>query len=169
VKEDCVPNRETYLWFRPDQPGLYDLFCTEYCGVGHSSMITKVEVQPEAEFRKWYRIEQPKPALAGAKKKPDLRSEGERLVREKGCIACHSVDGTKKIGPTLQGVFGHHVAVVTNGAEREITADEAYLRRSLFEPQADLVRGYPPVMPSQKGIVTEKETDAIIEYLKSLK
>jgi cytochrome c oxidase subunit 2 len=169
VKEDCVPNRETYLWFRPDQPGMYDLFCTEYCGVGHSSMITKVEVLPEEQFQKWYRIEPPKPALARVKKKPDLRAEGERLVREKGCVACHSIDGTKKIGPTFQGVFGHRVVVVTNGAEREITADEEYLKRSIFEPQADLVKGYPPVMPSQKGVVTEKEADAIIEYLKSLK
>ena len=54
IKEDAVPGRETHLWFLPDALGSYDLFCTEYCGVGHSAMITTVEVMAEKDFDSWY-------------------------------------------------------------------------------------------------------------------
>jgi cytochrome c oxidase subunit 2 len=161
VKEDCVPGMETYLWFRPDQAGDYDLFCSEYCGTGHSSMITKVHVLSEEDFARWYRGEGAPAAKAG----PD----GAKLFQEKGCGACHSVDGSPKIGPTLKGVSGHRVTVVTGGKEREIVADDAYLRRSLLDPAADVVKGFPPIMPSQKGQLSDAEIDALVEYLKTLK
>jgi cytochrome c oxidase subunit 2 len=163
IKEDAVPGRETRLWFLPDEVGSYDLFCTEYCGVGHSTMITKVAVMTQKDFDAWYKSEAP--ALpAGAKKLID----GAALIKEKGCAACHSLDGTAKVGPTLKGVYGRKETVVTEGKEREITADETYLRRSLLEPQADVVKGFPPIMPSQKGALKDTEIDAIILYLKDL-
>jgi cytochrome c oxidase subunit 2 len=162
VKEDAVPGRETYLWFQPDVTGTYDLFCTEYCGMGHSAMITKVEVMPEQDFAAWYRTAQAQ-ADAGT-----ARPDGAKLFAEKGCSACHSIDGSPKVGPTLKGVFSHQVTVLTGGKERQITADEAYLRKSLIDPTADVVKGFPPIMPSQKGVLSDAEIDALIEYLKTL-
>lgn len=161
VKEDAVPGRENYLWFQPDVTGTYDLFCTEYCGTGHSAMVTTVVVMPEQDFDSWYRAAQ---SQAGDGSVPD----GAKLFAEKGCIACHSIDGSPKVGPSLKGVFGHRMTVVTGGKERQITADEAYLRKSLTDPAADVVKGFPPIMPSQKGILSDAEINALIEYLKTL-
>jgi cytochrome c oxidase subunit 2 len=163
VKEDCVPNMETYLWFQQDEPGTYDLFCTEYCGTGHSAMITTVEVLPEQEFGSWYRAAAAAPVAAA--KRPD----GAKLFQEKGCFACHSTDGTPKVGPTLKGIFGHKTTVLTAGRERQVTVDDAYLKTSILDPQTDIVKGFPPVMPPQKGLLTDEEVGALIEYLKTLK
>jgi len=176
IKEDCVPGMETYLWFLPDQPGSYDLFCTEYCGVGHSAMITKVEVMPQEDFESWYSGEA-KEAEAGEKHgekehatKAALASEeGAKLIEVKGCVACHTTDGTPKLGPTFKGVFGKKETIIRNGQEREITVDEAFIKQTLLHPEIDRVKGFPPIMPSQQGQLTDKEIDEIVEYIKSLK
>jgi cytochrome c oxidase subunit 2 len=162
VKEDAVPGRENYLWFQPDVTGSYDLFCTEYCGMGHSAMVTKVEVMAEQDFAAWYRTAQGQAAAEAA------RPDGAKLFVEKGCSACHSIDGSPKVGPTLKGVFGHRMTVLTGGKERQITADEAYLRKSLLDPASDVVKGFPPIMPPQKGVLSDAEIDALIAYLKTL-
>ncbi len=167
VKEDCVPGMETYLWFLPSQTGAFDLFCTEYCGAGHSGMITKVQVLTRKEFNAWYQAGKP----ATAAKAAELASprDGKKLIHDKGCIACHSTDGTPKVGPTFKGISGRATTVVSRGKEREILVDEEYLRLSILEPQADVVKGFPPIMPSQKGLLTEGEITAIIEYLNKIK
>jgi cytochrome c oxidase subunit 2 len=157
VKEDAVPGMETYLWFLPDEVGTYDLFCTEYCGEGHAAMITKVQVVPEAEFKEWY----------GAEARETEIDKGLRLLQERGCLGCHSTDGTKKIGPTFKGLFGSRVTVVTAGKTRTVTADEAYISKSVLDPGADVVKDYPPVMPRVE--VNQEELEAIIAYLKELK
>ncbi len=176
IKEDAVPGRETHLWFLPDQLGSYDLFCTEYCGVGHSDMITKVEVMPQKDFEAWYTgkkaeaAEEKKPAPKGPAKKAGAAPEaGEKLIQVKGCVACHTTDGTPKIGPTFKGVFGKKETVIHNGQEREITVDEAFIRQTLLHPEIDRVKGFPPIMPSQQGQLTDKEIEEIIEYIKELK
>lgn len=166
VKEDAVPGMETYLWFQPDETGSYDLFCTEYCGVGHSAMITTVEVVPEKEFAAWYKKEK-KPVVATAKE-PKKKLSGQKLIKDKGCIVCHSSDGSKLVGPSFKGIFGRATVVVTAGKERSITADEAYIRKSILDPNADVVKGYPPIMPPQKDLLSTDEVQAIIEHLKTL-
>lgn len=155
IKEDCVPGMETYLWFTAKETGSYDIFCTEYCGLGHSDMLSKVVVTPEKEFDEWY---------AGEGEKGGL---GLTLLESRGCLGCHSMDGSKKIGPTFKGLYGSQVTVVTNGKERTVTSDEEYLRRSILEPGADIVKGYQNIMPSLP--VTKEELKAIIEYLETLK
>ncbi len=162
IKEDAVPGMLTHLWFLPDSVGEFDLFCSEYCGTGHSSMITKVQVVPAEEFRKWY--------LEGPEKKTgEVEEDGAGLLQKKGCLACHSIDGTKKIGPTFKGLFGSRLVVVIAGKEHEIIADEEYLRRAVMDPEADIVKGFPPVMPPQKDSVSRDELSSIIEYIKGLK
>ncbi|HUJ17054.1 MAG TPA: cytochrome c oxidase subunit II [Nitrospirota bacterium] len=175
IKEDAVPGRETHLWFLPDEPGSYDLFCTEYCGVGHSDMITKVEVMQQKDFDQWYTGEQE--AAPSEKKKPGARTpekkeaavKGVELIQVKGCVACHTTDGSPKIGPTFKGVFGKKEIVIHDGKEREIVVDEAFIKQTLMHPEIDRVKGFPPIMPSQHGLLTDKEMDAIVDYLKSLK
>lgn len=157
IKEDCVPKMETYLWFTANEPGTYDIFCTEYCGLGHSGMVSKVIVMPEKDFDAWYA------GMAPAAEKP----AGLKILEEKGCLGCHTTDGTPKIGPTFKGLYASKVTVITDGKERVIVADEEYLKRSVVEPGADIVKSYQNIMP--KLPVTPEELNAIIEYLKTLK
>lgn len=124
-------------------------------------MTTKVEVMPEREFEAWYKGEST--PTAGTQK-----LDGAMLVHDKGCIACHSLDGTQKVGPTLKGLLGRKETVVTAGKEQKITVDEAYIRRSIREPQADIVKGFPSIMPSPSGVLKDDEVEAIVEYLKTL-
>ncbi len=161
IKEDAVPGRETYLWFLPDEAGTYDLFCTEYCGAGHSDMITKVAVLSQKDFDHWYTA---KEESAGPKQH---RHGGPELIQEKGCIACHSLDGSAKVGPSFKGLFGRSETVVAAGKERTITVDEGHIIRSIKDPAADIVKGFPPIMPAIP--MSDDEMRAIVEHLKTLK
>ncbi len=177
IKEDAVPGRETHLWFLPKEPGSYDLFCTEYCGVGHSDMITKVEVMAQKDFDAWYagtgaaRTEAKggEEQEGGGRKAAAAPDEGAALLTTKGCLGCHSVDGTPKIGPTFKGLFGKKETVIHDGQEQVITVDAAFLHHKLLEPQDARIKGFPPIMPSQKGVLTDRQIDEIIEHIKSLK
>jgi len=160
IKEDAVPGMETYLWFLPDRTGSFDLFCTEYCGVGHHSMISKVNVMSPEDFSAWYGKTE-----ASAGKVMDA----SKIMENNGCLGCHTVDGTERVGPSFKGIFGKEVEVITNGREREVVVDEAYLKRSMLEPGSDVVQGFPDIMPSQKGILSDEEINAIIEYIEKLK
>jgi cytochrome c oxidase subunit 2 len=158
VKKDAVPGIVTHVWFRASEPNTYDLFCAEYCGVGHSAMISKVEVLPKEEFDRWLsQKEAPQTATAG--------DRGIELLTRFGCIGCHSLDGSKRVGPTFKGFFGHRITVQTAGKNRELVVDRDYIRRSIQEPGADLVEGYPPVMPPFQGRVTEAELDTLVDFL----
>jgi len=156
IKEDCVPKMETYLSFTADETGTYDIFCTEYCGLGHSGMLSKVVAMSDKDFDSWYA------AVPAAAKRA-----GGRLLDEKGCLGCHTTDGTAKIGPTFKGLYGSTVAVLTHGKERTIRADEAYLQESVRNPKADVVKGYPDIMPVTQ--LKPEELDAIIEHIETLK
>jgi cytochrome c oxidase subunit 2 len=160
VKEDLVPRQETFMWFVSNRIGTYDLFCAEYCGVGHSAMGSKVIVMPEKEFGEWYDTPEGEEWVS---------LDGADLVEKHGCLACHSTDGSRRLGPTLKGIFGKERVVVTSGKERTVVVGEPYLRKSLLEPNHDILKGFQPVMPSVEGVVSEKEIEAMINYLKDLR
>jgi cytochrome c oxidase subunit 2 len=160
VKRDVVPGMTNYAWFVASKPGSYDLFCSQYCGTGHSAMITTVEALPEAEFALW--LTQGAGGIAAAK------IDGRKLAEGKGCLGCHSLDGSPGVGPSFKGIMGRSVVVLTKGAERTITVDDAYLRRSIVDPPADLVKGFPPIMPAF-GDLKKDEIEALIEFIITVK
>ncbi|MFI5296315.1 MAG: cytochrome c oxidase subunit II [Thermodesulfovibrionales bacterium] len=157
VKEDCVPGLKTHLWFTANEAGTYNIFCTEYCGLEHSHMLSKLITMSLADFNAWY---QAGPEVKG-------KETGPELLQTKGCLGCHTTDGTPKVGPTFKGLYGGKVTVLTGGRERVITADREYLRRSVLEPAADIVKGYPNIMP--KLPITEEDLDEIVDYLETLR
>ncbi len=158
IKMDVLPGRYTKAWFEATEPGEYDLFCAEYCGTSHSDMLAHVIVHPVGEFETWLEkasnfLETMTPVDAGRK-----------LFQMRGCTQCHSMDGSPKTGPTLLGVFGRTEALV-GGAS--VVVDENYIRESILEPNAKVVAGYEPVMPTYQGRLKDAEIMAIIEYLKA--
>ena len=160
IKQDAVPGMTNYLWFQPTQAGTFDVMCSQYCGLEHAHMLTKILVLPEEDFTKWY---QGKKEGVVAKGPPP----GEQLYLTKGCAACHSIDGTPRVGPTWKGLYRKQVKVITAGKERTVIADEAYLRKSIEDPNADISVGYPPIMPKQE--LTEEEMKGLLNYIESLK
>ena len=175
IKEDAVPGLETYLWFEAHEAGNYDVLCAEYCGLRHSYMYTKVVALPQAEFDTWYsemetEIEESVTQSGAESEKGDIKQvfAGKKLIRTKGCIACHSSDGSKMIGPTFQGIFGKQQIVMIDGEEKEVIVDDEYLRRSILQPNLEIVKGYKALMPSQEGQISEQELVAIIQHLKEL-
>jgi len=161
VKRDVVPGMTNHVWFVADKEGKYDLFCSQYCGTGHSAMITTVEALSDAKYTEW--LEQGAPAG-----KKESRIDGKKLAQEKGCLGCHSLDGSPGVGPSFKGIMGRSEVVVSNGVERSITVDRAYLHRSVVEPQADIVKGFQPIMPAF-GDLSKEELTALVEYLEGIK
>jgi len=166
VKEDVVPGREKFIWFIPQQEGLYDLFCTEYCGLNHSYMLNQVKVMPDKDFTAWY-VDTTKRAEVALE---SPTANGKRIMKNIGCFACHSVDGSKLVGPSFKGIYGHTATVVTGGNEREITVDDEYIKKSIYDPNADVVKGFNKgLMLSYTGQLSEEDVKQITEYLKTLK
>jgi len=167
VKEDMVPGQEKFMWFIPGTEGEFDLFCTEYCGLEHSYMFTAVNVMPKADFESW--IADTTAVAAVVDSETSLADQGYEVLRRNGCNACHSVDGTKLVGPSYLGGWGNTRTVMTGREEREVTIDEEYIKRSIFDPNADVVKGFnQSLMLSYEGMVSEEEVNLIIEYLKEL-
>ncbi len=159
VKMDVVPNRYSIIWFEATQTGEYNLFCTEFCGKGHSEMIGKVNVVTEEEYEDWL--------LENADPSEGLTMEefGAKLYKSKACVTCHTIDGTASQGPSLLGIYGKNEQL-TDGSS--VLVDENYLRESFLNPAAKIVKGYQPVMPPYQGLLNDKEVDALIAYIKSL-
>ena len=167
IKEDIVPGREKMAWFVAEKEGKYELFCSEYCGLNHSYMYTYVKAMPEDQFNSWY-VDTTKVVEAAAIDSPT--ANGKRIMKNIGCFACHTTDGTKLVGPSLKGIYGSKQTVITGGSEREVTADDAYIMHSIYDPNADVVKGFNKgLMLSYTGQLTEDDVKQIIEYLKTLK
>jgi len=161
IKEDCVPGKNNYSWFIPGELGDFDLLCSAYCGVNHSYMSAIIRIVPLDKYTKW---------LAALPVKKADTSLGHKVLEKNGCIACHSVDGSKMVGPTFKGLYGSTVEVMTDGVDHKIIADSVYIKNSINEPNKDIVNGYPKgVMKSYNRIITDKDIQLINEYLKTIK
>ena len=123
LKKDIVPGTPRTAWFVANSPGEYDLFCTEYCGLEHSSMITTVKVLTQEDFDTWY-IDTTASVAESVSASENTASKGKLIVQQLGCNACHSADGTKIVGPSYLGLYGKTEIVIANGKEVEITKDK---------------------------------------------
>ncbi len=156
VKNDVLPGRYTTLWFEATKPGAYRLFCSQYCGTQHSGMIGHIIALEPAEFQAW---------LSGGATAVSMATAGENLFQNLGCVSCHAQNDTGR-GPSLVGLLGKTVRLQSGAS---VTADEDYVRESILNPQAKIVAGYQPIMPTFKGLISEDGIMQIIAYLKSLK
>jgi len=154
MKQDVLPGRYTVEWFRATKPGTYHLFCAEYCGTQHSGMIGSIIVLDPAQYEAW---------MSGGTSGP-LSATGEKIFAELGCVTCHRSDIQGR-GPNLHGVFGKPVQLEDG---RIVTADENYVRESILDPGAKVVKGFKPVMPTFQGLVSEEQLNALVAYVKSL-
>jgi cytochrome c oxidase subunit II len=155
VKTDVIPGRYTSLWFTATKAGEYHLFCAEYCGTKHSGMIGRVIVMEPSAYQAW---------LGGGAGEMSMSARGQKAFQELACHTCHMEDAGGR-GPSLRGLFGSQVKLADGTT---VVADEAYLRESILNPQAKLVAGYQPLMPTFQGLVSEEALMGLIEYVKSL-
>jgi cytochrome c oxidase subunit 2 len=163
IKEDVIPGRDNYMWFTATEMGSYDLLCAEYCGLRHAYMLTTVEVVDDQQWAEWQKTPEGESEL-------DKVAEGFNVVKMNGCVACHSSDGTKLVGNSFKGIWGQERQVLVDGEEKTVVVDGDYIRKSIYEPNAEVVVGYNEgLMPGYEGMVSDKEVDQIIEYIKSLK
>jgi cytochrome c oxidase subunit II len=166
IKSDIVPGREKFMWFIPQAEGDYDLYCAEYCGLRHSYMKAMVKVLSKEKFTSWYGDTT---SMNRAAEGTIPGAQGLAIMKIQGCLACHSSDGSKIVGPTYLNLFGKQQAVIRDGAEVMVTVDEEYIKRSIYDPNAEIVKGYPRgLMQSYKGKISDADIAKIIEYLKSL-
>ncbi len=166
IKSDMIPGRQKMMWFIPGVEGRYDIFCAEYCGLSHSYMRSAVKVVSKEEFDKWY-IDTTRVTAAAAGTGPG--AEGEAIMKAQGCFACHSTDGSKIIGPSYLNLFGEQQTVIRDGQEVTVTVDEAYVRKAIYDPNSETVKGYQKnLMQTYTGVLSQDDVAKIIEYLKSL-
>jgi cytochrome c oxidase subunit 2 len=155
VKADVIPGRYNTLWFTASTPGRYHIFCTQYCGTKHSNMIGWVTAMDPAEYQAW---------LSGGSSGGSMADNGAKLFQDLACASCHLENGQGR-GPSLAGAFGHGVKLTTG---RTVMMDDAYVRESILLPQAKVVAGFQPLMPTFKGLVTEEQILQLTAYIKSL-
>ena len=156
IKADVVPGKYTTQWFEATKPGRYHLFCAEYCGMNHSLMGGWVVVMEPTEFNNW---------LSGNANSQSAATSGQQLYQTLGCASCHGNNGEGGRGPALLGVFNSNVQLSTG---QTVRGDESYIRESILNPQAKLVSGYGPIMPTFQGVVNEEQIVQLIAYVKSL-
>lgn len=177
MKRDVVPGEYTTAWFEATKTGIFPLYCAEYCGNSHSRMLARVIVMEPTHYQQWLsernvgggtsvipensgvaNLEVPGEAP------PTMADSGEALFQTLGCLSCHLSDGSGA-GPSLTGVWGQEVEL-EGGAHA--TFDIDYVRQSVLDPQAQIVEGYRPIMPSYQGQVDEEKILQLIEYIRSL-
>lgn len=154
TKQDVVPGRYSRMWFEATKLGTYDLFCAEYCGTKHSQMIGKVTVLSQEDYERW---------LAGGVANETPVQAGERLFTALRCVTCHNSTSAAR-GPDLAGQFGKEVELA-NGAK--VLFDEGYVRESILTPNAKIVQGFQPLMPTYQGQVKEEDILSLVAYLKT--
>jgi cytochrome c oxidase subunit 2 len=160
IKQDILPNRYTTAWFEAPDPGEHVLTCSQYCGRGHSEMRGTVRVVTQGDYDKWLAS-----GPGGPEQGVPPEQYGQSLYKSKGCVSCHTTDGSASVGPTFKDMYGKKVTMEDG---KVMTADENYIRTCILEPGKTRLKGFPPVMPTFQGTLKETDIDALIAYFKSL-
>lgn len=160
VKEDVIPGYNNYLWFRPITKGKFDIYCSEYCGLAHSGMTAKVIVVDSLDFEKW---------LSELKATGNIPEHpGLAIIKANACLTCHSLDGSKIIGPTFKGLYGTKRIVITDQGEKEVVATDDYIRRSITDPNAEIVKGFSKgLMQPYANVLKGEDIDKIVDFFKT--
>lgn len=155
IKHDVLPGTHMFLWFKAIRPGTYDLYCNQFCGLGHSKMRGKIIVMKDADFAHWLNDQQV----------PNSPAEtGAALFRAHGCSGCH-IGNSAIHAPDLAGIYGKPVPLASGKMK---IANDAYIRDSILLPAKDIAAGYNNDMPSFRGKLSEGEIQQIISYIKSM-
>lgn len=165
IKKDVLPGYYHEQWFIATKPGKYHLFCAEYCGTKHSEMVGYVTVLEPEDYEKW--LEDTKWGtnnLLSTAKPETVVEAGERLFMESGCVTCHAPGGGEEY-VSLAKIYGTERRL-SDG--RVVTADDDYLRMSIYQPDAMIVAGHRPLMPTYKGTLDEQQVRQLIAYIKNL-
>lgn len=161
IKEDVVPGVSNRMWFEAYEEGSYDILCAEYCGERHSFMLSKVEVVSQEAYDEWYGED-----LSGA----SPVEAGLQVLTANGCIACHSLDGTRLVGPSFKGLYGaDREVLLADGTKKTVIADAEYIKKSIYDPNSEVVDTYPKVMISYQETINEEQLKQINAYLESIK
>ncbi len=155
VKKDVVPGRYTTMWFEAIKPGIYHLFCAEYCGTKHSQMTGAIIVMEPLQYQQW---------LSGGEASETPVAAGEKRFQQLGCITCHG-DKPGARGPSLKGLFGNPVQLQSGDV---VTVNEDYIRESILRPNAKITAGYGAIMPTYQGQINEAALLQLTAYIKSL-
>ncbi len=155
VKREVIPGRYSTVWFEATEPGVYHLFCTQYCGTLHAGMIGQITALKPDDYEKWTRE-----STSGM----SLAQNGERLFASLGCISCHSGNAAAR-GPNLAGVYGSRIQQADG---TQVLVNDAYLRDTILNPSQHVVAGYAPIMPTYQGQVSEDGLIDLVEYIKNL-
>lgn len=156
VKQDVLPDRYTAVWFQATKRGEFPVYCTEYCGTGHSAMLSTVVVESQSDFNTWLES-------AGVDEDMPLAEYGAQLYEQQGCQQCHSLDGSPGIGPTIQGLYGRSEQLSDGSA---VEVDDNHLRESILDPGAKIVAGFLDVMPKVYSNLEERQVNALVEFIK---
>lgn len=159
IKMDALPNRYTVEWFEATKEGEFKAYCAEFCGTSHSNMMATIKVVSRDAYEAW--LEEEAHEGAGL----PLAELGKKIYRSNACFTCHTIDGTKGIGPSWKAAFGKTRKLQSG---KSILVDENYVRESILDPMAKVSAGYAPVMPTYQGILKDRDIDAIVAYLKEL-
>jgi len=176
AKMDLVPGMVTNFWVTPTRTGEFEILCAELCGTGHYAMRGTVRVVEAADYREWLSDQPTLAEMTGAAtaragaaadeadgEDADPVETGRQVAQDYGCLACHSLDGSRGVGPTWQGVWGTEEALADGST---VTVDAAYIRESILQPQAKVTEGFQPIMPPfQLG---DAEIDAVVALIESL-
>lgn len=160
IQWNVLPNRYTEIWFHPKKTGTHQVFCTQYCGKGHSDMLGKIIVDDDAAYKKWVELGDERV------QKTPLPELGKIVWQERGCETCHSLDGSRGQGPSWKAIWGQQHKF-TDGTSEVVDAN--YVRNSILNPQAKIVAGYEGIMPTYQGLLRERELLGVIEFIKTLK
>ncbi|MFN3648755.1 MAG: cytochrome c oxidase subunit II [Armatimonadota bacterium] len=166
VKQDVIPGQFTRLWFTPTKPGKYHLFCAEFCGTLHSTMVGTVYVMEPSEYEAW---------LNEGNVGETVAQQGEALFMKYGCSGCHGPNANVR-APALEGIFGKAIPVQIPRAgtpleQVEATtriADTRYLHDAIVLPEQEVAAGYRPIMPSYRNQLSEEQVFQLVAYIRSL-
>ncbi len=159
LHQAVLPGQTTSTWFKADRPGEYNLRSNIYSGEGYPGMQTQLVTHTKADYEAW--MATASDIFTGK----TMEEVGELLYNRHACKACHSLDGSKLVGPTFKDLYGN---TFDTREGVQIVADDAYIKESILTPNVSVIAGYEPVMTPYAGKIDDREIEAITAWLKSM-